>query len=72
MEIIGALFIGILCGIVPYKLGKKMGEEGWGLGGFISCVIGGLFLGMILAIPFAAIFSAIILVSKKSNNSSVK
>jgi predicted PurR-regulated permease PerM len=64
MAIIGALIVGILCGIVPYRLGKKKGLEGWGLAGIISCTLGGLLAGMIVAIPLAAIFSAIILVTE--------
>jgi hypothetical protein len=64
MAIVGALIVGILCGIVPYKLGQKRKLEGWGLAGMISCVIGGLVAGMFAAIPIAAIFSAIILVSE--------
>jgi|TARA_B100001971_G_C18032242_1_gene453170 hypothetical protein len=59
----GALSVGILCGIIPFKLGKKHNKEGWGLAGLITSIIGGLSLGIILALPLAGVFSAIILVS---------
>jgi hypothetical protein len=59
----GALSSGILCGIVPLKLGKKHDKEGWGTAGLITSIIGGLILGLLLAIPLAGIFSAIILFS---------
>ena len=61
----GAAAIGILCGIIPYKLGQKHNQEGWGVAGLITCIFGGLALGLILAIPLAGIFSAIILAGKK-------
>ena len=60
----GALSSGVLCGIVPFKLGKKHNQEGWGLAGLITSIVSGLMLGIILAIPTAGIFSLIILVSK--------
>ena len=60
----GALSSGVLCGIVPFKLGKKHNQEGWGLAGLITSIASGLMLGIILAIPMAGIFSSIILVSK--------
>jgi hypothetical protein len=59
----GALSVGILCGIIPFKLGKKHNKEGWGLAGLITSIIGGLSLGIILALTLAGVFSAIILVS---------
>ena len=60
----GALSSGILCGIVPFKLGKKHNQEGWGLAGLITSIASGLMLGILLAIPMAGIFSSIILASK--------
>ena len=61
----GALVVGILCGIVPYKLGQKHNQEGWGMAGLVMSILAGLGLGIILALPIAGVFSAIILVSKK-------
>tara|TARA_Y100000031_G_C8185437_1_gene368707 strand:+ start:878 stop:1096 length:219 start_codon:yes stop_codon:yes gene_type:complete len=61
--LVGALSSGILCGIVPLKLGKKHNKEGWGKAGLITSTIGGLVLGLLLAVPLAGVFSAIILVS---------
>ena len=63
--IFGSLAVGILCGLIPYKLGQKHNKESWGMAGLVTCIFGGFMLGMILAIPMAGIFSAIILVSKE-------
>ena len=63
-SLFGAISMGVLCGIIPFKLGKKHGQEGWGVAGLISSTIGGLILGILLALPMAGIFSSIILVSK--------
>tara|TARA_Y100000768_G_C23706652_1_gene553851 strand:- start:279 stop:494 length:216 start_codon:yes stop_codon:yes gene_type:complete len=60
----GALTVGTLCGIIPYRLGKKYSLESWGIAGLIACILGGLIGGMIIGIPIAGIFSAIILSSK--------
>ena len=54
-----------LCGIIPYKLGQKHNQVGWGVAGLITCIFARLALGLILAIPIAGIFSVIILVGKK-------
>ncbi len=62
----GAISMGLLCGIIPFKLGKKHGQEGWGVAGLISSTIGGLILGILLALPMAGIFSSIILASKEN------
>ena len=62
----GALSIGLICGIVPFKLGKKYVIEELGMAGLIASTIGGLILGIILAFPLAGIFSSIILVSKNN------
>ena len=62
----GALSMGVLCGIIPFKLGKKHGQKGWGIAGLISSTIGALILGILLALPMAGIFSSIILASKEN------
>ena len=64
--ILGALSMGILCGIIPFKLGKKYDQEGWGVAGLITSMISGLMLGILLALPMAGIFSSIILASKEN------
>ena len=62
--IFGAISVGVLCGMIPFKLGQKHKQRGWGLAGLLTSIISGLILGMILAIPMAGIFSSIILASK--------
>ena len=61
----GAITWGVLCGLIPYRLGKKRDQENWGKVGLILCILGGFTYGLILALPFATILSAIILVSKE-------
>jgi len=63
--IFGALFSGILCGIVPYNLGKKYDDEQVGMAGLIVTIICGTMGGFILAIPVSVVFSAIIWSRKK-------
>ena len=58
--IIGAFVAGAICGLVPLVYGLATGETGLAVGGFVACVIGGLLLGVLLAVPMAAIFAWLI------------
>ncbi len=62
---LGALIAGLIIGAIPAIAGATKGRIGLGLGGFASCVVGSLLLGMILSIPLCAIF--MYLIFKKSN-----
>jgi hypothetical protein len=58
--IIGALVAGAICGLVPLIYGLTRGQTALAVGGFVACVIGGLLLGVILAVPLAALFAYLI------------
>lgn len=64
--IFGALLFGLVIGAIPAIAGATKGKLGLGLGGFVSCVVGSLILGMILSIPACAIF--MYLIFKKADN----
>jgi hypothetical protein len=57
---IGAVVAGGLCGLVPLVYGLVRGETGLALCGFAACLIGGVLLGVLLAVPFAAAFAWVI------------
>lgn len=57
--VIGAV-VGTLCGLVPLIVGLVRNQVVLAVGGFVSCVVGGAVLGLILAIPLAAVFTILI------------
>ncbi len=59
--IIGALLAGILCGAVPLILGYRRMKAGLGWAGLAACVLGGLLLGLFLAVPASGLFAWLIL-----------
>jgi hypothetical protein len=58
--IIGAVVTGALCGVVPLVYGLVRREPGLAAGGFAACLVGGLLLGVLLAVPLAALFAWLI------------
>ena len=58
--IIGAILAGIVCGLVPLIFGHVRKEKGLAWGGFAACIVAGLILGLILAVPMAIIFTVLI------------
>ena len=60
MTIVGAFVAGAICGLVPLVYGLADGQTGLAVGGFVGCVIGGLLLGVFLAVPIAAVFAYLI------------
>jgi hypothetical protein len=59
--LIGGAIAGMLCGLIPLITGSKRGHQGLGLAGMMCCVLAGLLLGVIGALPTALIFLVIIL-----------
>jgi hypothetical protein len=57
---IGAVAAGGLCGLVPLVYGLARGETRLGLCGFAACLIAGVLLGVLLAVPLAALFAWLI------------
>lgn len=60
--IVGGLLAGTLCGLIPYFFGKKRGQATLGIAGLVSCMVGGLIAGIILALPVAGVFALVIAV----------
>lgn len=66
--IIGGLIAGIIIGFVPLITAIMKKRVSFGVTGFVCCVIGGGILGLILAIPIAAVFTLIIILRKTEDN----
>ena len=67
-QILGALVVGCVLGGVDAFCGAKKGKIGLAIGGFVACVIAGLLLGMILAIPVCAVFLYLIYKNPKKTD----
>lgn len=52
----GGLMAGLILGAIPAIAGGIKGKLGLGLGGLAACVVSGLLLGMLLAIPVCVVF----------------
>jgi len=65
MSVVEGLAIGLLCGMVPFILGKKRGLRVWSEVAVGCSVLGGLLFGMIAAAPVAALFTIVIMIKKK-------
>lgn len=63
--IVGSLFSGALVGLVPLLLGLKKKFNGLAIGGFIACIVGSLFMGLLLSVPICVVFAVIISVKAK-------
>jgi hypothetical protein len=57
----GGAVAGALCGLLPYFIGKKKSQEKLGSIALLACIVAGVALGLILAIPTAVVFVAVIL-----------
>jgi hypothetical protein len=55
--IVGAVTVGILYGLVPLLFGLKRQRVGLAWAGFAASTAGGFILGLIGAVPMAAIFT---------------
>ncbi len=63
---VGAFVAGALCGLLPLILALKKQRFGLALGSWICCVIAGLILGLILAVPVSIVFTVVTLCLKKA------
>lgn len=71
--IFGSLVVGVITGTIPLIIGINKKQLGFGIGGFIFCIVSGLILGLILAIPVCILFVWLISnASKKQKNSAQK
>ena len=67
---IGGLFVGALCGLLPFGLAKWKNRVSLGIGALITCTVCGLILGIMLAGPVAIIFSAVALIMGRKETAS--
>lgn len=62
--VLGAILIGVICGLMPLITGLVKKQSSLGFIGLIGSIVGGFILGVLLALPIAIVFT-IIIVSKK-------
>jgi len=58
--LLGGLIAGVLCGLVPLIYAASKGRIALGALSFLATVAAGLVLGLILAIPVAAVMTYIV------------
>ena len=58
--IFGALVVGMICGLLPWFLGRRRGHPGVAAAGMLACVVGGFLFGLIGAVPTALVFAIVI------------
>jgi len=58
--VVGGFIMGTLCGLVPFFVGKKRNQMSLAVGGLVACIVSGLILGLILALPVSIVFTTII------------
>ena len=63
-RLFGAFFIGAILGLVPFLVARNRGQQGLGVAGLLSSIVGGLILGIVLAGPVAFVFTIVALVRK--------
>lgn len=66
---IGGFIVGTLCGLVPFFVARSYSRPTLGLWALVACMIAGLILGLIGAVPTSIIFTIIILVQGKPTQS---
>jgi hypothetical protein len=60
--LVGGLFVGAVCGLLPLAVAKRKGRTAFGVASLVACTLSGLLLGLILAVPVAVILSAVALI----------
>lgn len=67
--ILSGAIVGLIFGSIPMFIGASKNQLGLGVIGFVVCVVSGVVLGMLLAIPVSGLFVWLILnASKKAAN----
>ncbi|MCT4606570.1 MAG: hypothetical protein N4A64_10790 [Marinisporobacter sp.] len=66
--ITGALFGGVICGLLPYLIGIKREQRTLGIIALVIASIIGVILGFIYALIVALIFTAVIALRKKNSS----
>jgi uncharacterized membrane protein len=55
-SLIDGFLVGLICGVIPLFFSTGKDRLKLGFGGLLACVVGGLLLGLLLALPLAALF----------------
>ncbi len=55
-SLIDGFLVGLICGVVPLYFSTGKDRLSLGFGGLLACVVSGLLLGLLLAIPIAGVF----------------
>ena len=64
--VIGALIVGVVCGLLPFFLGRRHGQRKLAMAGFITSIVVSLIGGAVIAVPTAIIFTVVIVVRRRS------
>ena len=59
--LVGGLAIGALCGILPLVIGLKRNKRSLAIVSMATCIVGGLILGIFLALPVSIVWTVILL-----------
>ncbi len=59
--------IGLVLGLVPLILGIVKGRSKYGVIGFLTCLVGGAILGIILSVPAMIFFTWLVVRGGKGN-----
>jgi len=65
--LVGGLFAGLVCGALPLYVAEKRGRKGLGAFALVICVLSGMFLGCLLALPIALMFTFFFLAIGRSD-----
>ena len=52
--------VGVVCGLIPFITGLVRGDTTLAIGGLVACILGGVVLGLLLAVPLAILFTVLI------------
>jgi uncharacterized membrane protein len=55
-DLIEGVLVGLICGVAPLFFSAGRNRLKLGFGGLLACMIGGLLLGLLLAVPVALLF----------------
>ena len=58
--LLGGAAVGLLCGLIPFFIGRKKNQRKLGKIALLCCIVSGLLLGILLALPVAVVFSIVI------------
>ena len=60
-KLVGALFVGGLCGVAPLAVGISKGRRTFGVRSLVACVAAGALFGVLGAAPMALVLTVVLL-----------